>query len=115
MNLTFTDKAIAKLKQYPAIEEKQLKLKYDIEGCGCVNDGVSVLWLMKKDRWDSDDIVVDTNYVPIIMEKSKLVFFDDDMTIDIVEGKACFQLKSPNQIINPRLMVVEVSDEENEF
>lgn len=113
MNLTFTDKAIEKLNQNPMVRKKQLKLKYDIEGCGCVNDGVPILWLVNK--LDSDDFTLETNYLPIVMEKSKLVFFDEDMTIDVVEGKSCLQLRSPNQIINPRLMVVEVSEEEDEI
>lgn len=113
MKVTFTEKAITKLSQNPKVKEKQLKLKYDIEGCGCANDGVVALWLVNSH--DSDDFIVETNYLPIIMEKSKLFFFEEDMTIDIVEGKNCLQLKSPNQIINPRLMVIEVSEEENEF
>jgi uncharacterized protein YqkB len=113
LNIIFTDKAIAKLNQNPKVKEKLIRLKYDIEGCGCVNDGVPALWLV--DKQDSDDTIIETNYLPVMMEKSKLFFFDEKMTIDIVEGKNCLQLRSPNQIINPRLMVVEVSEEADGF
>ncbi|MBA2873343.1 iron-sulfur cluster biosynthesis family protein [Thermaerobacillus caldiproteolyticus] len=108
MNIAFTDKAIEKLKPILTSTNKQLKLKYDTDGCGCVVSGVTALWLVK--QADADDVVVETNYVPVLLEKSRLVFFDDEMTIDVVEGAGCFQLKSPSQILNPRMSLVEMSE-----
>ncbi|MBS2770146.1 iron-sulfur cluster biosynthesis family protein [Anoxybacillus rupiensis] len=109
MNILWTDEAIAALAPIVAKTGRRLKLKYDTDGCGCAVNGVPTLWLV--DRADKDDIVVETNFVPVLLEKSRLVFYDETMTIDVVKGSGCFQLKSPNQILNPRMSLLEVSEQ----
>ncbi|MBB5326290.1 uncharacterized protein YqkB [Anoxybacillus tepidamans] len=109
MNITFTERAMQQLRPILANTKKQLKLKYDTDGCGCAVSGVPTLWLI--DQADEDDVVVETNYVPVLLEKSRLVFYDDKMVIDAVEGAGCFQLKSPNQILNPRMSLLKVSEQ----
>jgi uncharacterized protein YqkB len=109
VNITFTDKAIKQLTPILTQTGRMLKLKYDTDGCGCLVDGVIALWLV--DEADDDDIAVETNFVPVLVEKSRLIFYDDVMTIDVVEGKNCFQLKSPGQILNPRMSLIEVSEQ----
>jgi uncharacterized protein YqkB len=108
VNITFTDNAIEKLKPILLNTNKKLKLKYDTDDCGCVVNGVAALWLVNKA--DEDDILVETNFVPVLLEKSRLIFYDEIMTIDTVESLGCFQLKSPSQIINPRMSLVERSE-----
>jgi uncharacterized protein YqkB len=109
VNITFTEKAIQQLTPILTQSKRMLKLKYDTDGCGCLVDGVIALWLV--DEADDDDIAVETNFVPVLVEKSRLIFYDDVMTIDVVEGKNCFQLKSPGQILNPRMSLIEVSEQ----
>jgi uncharacterized protein YqkB len=109
VNISFTDKAIKQLTPILTETGRMLKLKYDTDGCGCLVSGVISLWLV--DQADDDDIVVETNFVPVLLEKSRLVFYDDTMAIDVVEGTGCFQLKSPGQILNPRMTLVEVSEQ----
>lgn len=105
MNITFTDKAIEKVQtKLSENSGKQLKLKYDTEGCGCVVSGVAALWVVSEK--EEGDIEISTNFQPLLMEKSKQVFFDDTMTIDFVETANSFMLKSPNQILNPRMSLV---------
>ncbi|WP_453995224.1 iron-sulfur cluster biosynthesis family protein [Bacillus nitroreducens] len=107
MNITFTERAIEKLNLNIHNQDKQLKLKYETDGCGCVMSGVTALWLV--DSGDEDDLTLETNYQPILVEKSKMVFLDEEMTIDFIETANCYMLKSPNQILNPRLRLVEMS------
>ena len=89
------------------IEEKlnglngHIKLKYDTEGTGCVMNGVTALWLV--DEPDSDDERIGTNGRPVYVEKSKMIFMDEQMKIDFVPEVNSFQLKSPNQMLNPRM------------
>lgn len=109
MNITFTDKAIEQLTPILAQTGGMLKLKYDTDGCGCLVNGVIALALV--DEADDDDIAVETNFVPVLLEKSRLVFYDDTMTIDVVEGIGCFQLKSPGQILSPRMPLVKASEQ----
>ena len=108
MNITFTENAIRKLAPFLENTKRRLKLKYDTEECGCAVNGVTSLWLV--DEVDEDDWEVETNFVPLLLEKSRLIFYDDTMTIDVVESLNCFQLKSPYQIINPRMSLVERSE-----
>lgn len=107
VKVTFTERALEKIQ--PKLENnstKWIKLKYDTEGCGCVVSGVSALWITSETDWD--DVEVDSNIEKLVMEKSKLVFFDDDMTVDFVESANTFMLKCPSQILNPRMSLKEV-------
>ncbi|MCM3652209.1 iron-sulfur cluster biosynthesis family protein [Metabacillus litoralis] len=102
MQLTFTEEAIEQLA--PKMEEnknKILKLKYDTEGCGCVMSGVTALWLVEEQ--DKNDVKLETNAVPILVEKTKMVFLDEQLTITYNQTANCFMLKSPSQILNPRM------------
>ncbi|KSU85662.1 iron-sulfur cluster biosynthesis family protein [Fictibacillus enclensis] len=99
MILEWTEKAIEKIEH--KVQGGQLFLKYDTDGCGCVVSGVSALWLV--DEQPDGTVRMDTNFLPVYMEKSKLVFFDEKMTIDYKEEQNTFQLKSPNQMLNPNL------------
>ncbi|MFS0863455.1 iron-sulfur cluster biosynthesis family protein [Fredinandcohnia sp. 179-A 10B2 NHS] len=105
MKVTFTERAIKELESKITNQEKILKLKYDTEGCGCVVSGVTALWLVEEE--DFDDVAIETNFRPLLVEKSKMVFLDENLTIDTVETANCFQLRSPNEILNPRLRFVE--------
>ncbi|GAA3885562.1 iron-sulfur cluster biosynthesis family protein [Anoxybacillus suryakundensis] len=103
MNVTLTKRAIEHLRRVQG--NKHVKLIYDTDGCGCAVNGVPVLLLI--DELDEHDVAIETNDVPIWMEKHQLIFFDDQMTLDVVDRAGCFQLKSPNQILNPRMSLVE--------
>ena len=108
MNITFTDRAAEKIQMRLAEKSgKQLKLKYDTDGCGCVVSGVSALWIVSEK--EEGDIEIQTNFQSILMEKTKQVFFDEEMTVDFVEKANCFMLKSPGQILNPRMSLVDQS------
>ncbi|REJ25450.1 MAG: heme biosynthesis protein HemY [Bacillaceae bacterium] len=105
MNISFTNAAKAKLKEILEMDENRyIKLKYDTDGCGCVMSGVTVLWLVKD--LDEDDMKIDTNFVPVYVERSKLVFLDDELQIDYHGQKQIFMLKSPMQIYNPRMSCI---------
>ncbi|BBW95715.1 iron-sulfur cluster biosynthesis family protein [Geobacillus icigianus] len=107
VNITFTEAAKQTLTPIVAKSGRQLKLNYDTDGCGCLVDGVPALWLV--DKADEDDVVVETNFVPVLVERPRLIFFDEEMTIDIKPGTTVFQLKSPRQILNGHMPLVEVT------
>lgn len=101
MKIEVTETAAERLSKRIAGKEGHLKLKYDIDGCGCVVSGVTALWLVR--GLDEDDREIKTNAGSIYVEKSKEVFLDEDLKIDFSEKANCFQLKSPNQYLNPRM------------
>jgi iron-sulfur cluster insertion protein len=106
MNITFTEAAINKLDPYfKRNPDGYLKIYYDIDGCGCVVNGVSFLWFVKDQ--EEDEVILPSNYKPVLMQKGKEVFFDEELKIDFKEQYHLFQLKSPNQMINPRMTFVD--------
>lgn len=102
MEIKWTDRAIKKISgNVQENSDKHIKLKYDTDGCGCVVSGVTALWLI--DEKDSDDLEIDTNAFPVLVEKSKMVFLDERMTIDFNETANTYMLTCPSQILNPRM------------
>jgi uncharacterized protein YqkB len=98
MEITITAAAAEKISERTTGRTGYLKLKYDIEGCGCAVSGIFALWFVPE--LDTSDILIETNNQTVYMEKEKLVFFDEQMTIDFSQATNCFQLKSPQQILN---------------
>ncbi|KEZ50835.1 iron-sulfur cluster biosynthesis family protein [Metabacillus indicus] len=102
MEIKWTDRAMKKIEgSVQAHSDKQVKLKYDTDGCGCVVSGVTALWLV--DEKDGDDVLIETNAYPVLVEKSKMVFLDEKMTIDFNETANSYMLTCPSQILNPRM------------
>jgi uncharacterized protein YqkB len=109
MEIKLTEKAIAKINEKTSGKDGFLKLKYDIDGCGCVVSGVPALWFVSD--LDEDDEAIQSNDIIIYIEKSKSIFFDEQMKLDFTEMANCFQLKSPNQIINGRMSFYDKTNE----
>lgn len=105
MNITFTELAAKEIKGKVDGKEGFLKLKYDTDGCGCVVSGITALWLVSE--LDEDDRELKTNEGSVFVEKSKEVFLDDELIIDFTTKANCFQLKSPNQYLNPRMSFID--------
>jgi len=101
MQITITDLAAEKIKTKMNNEQAYLKLKYDTEGTGCVMNGVPILWVVEEA--EEGDELIETNSMPILVEKSKMVFYDKELKIDYSAQSGMFQLKSPGQTINGRM------------
>lgn len=105
MRITFTERAIAKLSKTIKDQKRyHVKLKYDTDGCGCVVSGVTALWIVSS--IEEEDVCIQTNFVPVYIEKSKIIFFDEEMKIDFNETYHTYMLTSPQQILNPRMSCV---------
>src|SRR5574342_1229540 len=101
MKMKITQTAADKLKEKISGKEGYLKLKYDIDGCGCAVNGVAALWL--ESEQEQNEIEIETNGLPVLIEKAKEVFFDEQMTLDYSAAAGCFQLKSSSEYLNPRM------------
>lgn len=106
MNITITEIAAQKIDEKINGKQGFLKLKYDIEGCGCVVSGVPTLWLVTELDED-DDTAIETNEQTVYIEKSKAVFLDEELKIDFSLDANTFQLKSVGQYLNPRMAFVD--------
>lgn len=99
MEIVWEEQAIRKLKQLTEGKEGYVKLIYDTEDCGCSDDGVSTLWFISEP--EGNEIVVETNIGNMLVDKDKLVYMDEEMTVAWVEQFNSFRLKNKNGIINP--------------
>ncbi|MBM4762198.1 iron-sulfur cluster biosynthesis family protein [Bacillus sp. B15-48] len=104
MYITITENAEKKLIERTAGKNGVFKIKYDTENCCAVN-GIAVLWFVEGP--DEMDEVTETNSLTVYIEKTKKIFFDEEMTIDYVENRGCFQLKSRNQYFNPCMTLID--------
>ncbi|OCA92689.1 iron-sulfur cluster biosynthesis family protein [Pseudobacillus wudalianchiensis] len=105
MNIHITEQAARKLADR-LDEDKHLKLYYDTEGCGCGVDGIPVLWIT--DQMSPDDIEIETNAMPVVVEKSQMMFYADQLTID-ASGSNYYRLSSPGEILNGRMNIINHS------
>lgn len=104
MEIIITEAATEKINERIEGREGYLKLKYDTDGCGCAVNGVVALWFVP--QLDEDDKAIETNNRTVYVEKSKTVFFDEQMKIDFSKTTNCFQLKSPQQILNGYMSLI---------
>ncbi|WHY84530.1 iron-sulfur cluster biosynthesis family protein [Neobacillus novalis] len=104
MEINITAEAVKKITERTEGREGYLKLKYDTDGCGCAVNGVVALWFVQE--VDDDEIAIETNDKTVYLEKSKMVFFDEQMKIDFSQTTNCFQLKSPQQILNGHMSLI---------
>ncbi|MED3561721.1 iron-sulfur cluster biosynthesis family protein [Bacillus xiapuensis] len=104
MKIEITAAAAEKINSRTEGQAGYLKLKYDTDGCGCAVNGVAALWFVSE--LENTDIKIETNVIPVYIEKAKAVFFDEEMKIDFSNESNCFQLKSPQQILNGRMSLI---------
>jgi len=102
MEITITERAAEAIREKMGNESRYVKLHYDTEGCCAVN-GIPVLWIVSEK--EPDEILIETNEFPIVIEKMKMVFFDEKLTIDTA-GPGIYRLSSPNEILNARMGLV---------
>ena len=107
VNITVTPEAAERIRKRMAGRNLSLKLKYETDGCGCVVSGVTVLELVDGTELDPDKMLVETNEMPVIIEKTKLIFLDEELKIDYSESSQTFRLVSPGQILNGRMSLRE--------
>ncbi|MEH6906644.1 MULTISPECIES: iron-sulfur cluster biosynthesis family protein [Neobacillus] len=104
MEINITEAATEKINERLNNRDGYLKLKYDTDDCGCAVNGVVALWFIPE--LETDDIAIETNDRTVYAEKSKMVFFDEQMKIDFSQASNCFQLKSPQQILNGHMSLI---------
>lgn len=107
MKLTITPAAEEQLRRRMLGKELLVKLKYETDGCGCAVSGVPILQLINPQELDKvHDMKIPTNAMDVYMEKSKTLFFDEEMKIDFLPENQTFRLTSPSEILNGRMNCV---------
>ncbi|MBS4194574.1 iron-sulfur cluster biosynthesis family protein [Lederbergia citri] len=110
MRISITEEAARKIEQNIDGQNLILKLKYETDGCGCTVSGVPTLQLIREQDLHAEDILIGTDKVNVYIEKSKAIFFDEELKIDFSQETQSFRLSSPGQILNGRMGCNVVSD-----
>ncbi|WP_171051716.1 iron-sulfur cluster biosynthesis family protein [Alteribacter natronophilus] len=87
--------------------EAIVEIEHDTDGCGCVVSGVARLVQLVEKPEKYETLTSDLEGVTFVMDPQVSVFFDTDIIIDHQNGR--LQLKSPNEMLNPRLKLVPLS------
>lgn len=101
MEIKFTNEAVNQLSQRTEHKLGVFRLEYDIEGCGCVNDGITHLVYVASPYKGDEELP--SNYSKCFIPKQYKIFFDEHLVIDFSSTYKMFQLKSAVRIINPRM------------
>ncbi|MBU9713338.1 iron-sulfur cluster biosynthesis family protein [Evansella tamaricis] len=110
MKVTITDNAWNNLIQHSStIVDNYVYINYDFEGCGCVVSGVNQL--MEKDSFDAGDALAEMQggNGKVSYAKQYDWVYDEEVTIDFSESSNTFQLKSPNQMLTPRMKFIPMN------
>ena len=75
------------------------------EGCGCAVSGVPMLWLTSE-RTGEWEQLNNSQHLKLYIHIAQKVFFDEEMTIDFNEKANTLMLKSPQQILSPRMGIL---------
>jgi len=104
MTVTITKSATEELNKKIGDQKGYLKIQNVTEGLAC-GAGVPTLFFVSL-LDETKDVLFETNNRPVLFEKAELIFFDDEIKIDYSDSMNCFQLKSPQQIINGRMSFI---------
>ncbi|TVP82708.1 MAG: iron-sulfur cluster biosynthesis family protein [Alkalicoccus sp.] len=106
MKVEITDRAVEELKQKGFLpEESVLFISHETEGTGCVVNGVSDLVSLKSGDLPNSAVRLETipGKFTAALDKRVDWIYDEHLIIDFNDTPSMFQLKSPNQMLNPRM------------
>ncbi|EEL17366.1 hypothetical protein bcere0016_20060 [Bacillus cereus 95/8201] len=102
--MTITKSATNELNKKIGDQKGYLKIQYVTEGLAC-GAGIPTLFFVSSID-ETKDVLLETHSLPVLLEKSELIYFDDELKIDYSDSVNSFQLKSPQQIINGRMSFI---------
>lgn len=89
-------------------DPRPIKLVYDMEGCGCANDGVPRLWRVAA-RETGDETACESP-VEILYDRYLAFFFEERLILDADRSAGTFKLKSDGQIYATGLTIEDKTD-----
>lgn len=108
MQLHCTDRATEEISAQLGPTD-QLKLAYEMEGCGCVMSGVAQLWIINNPS--EFDQSTSGNPFSILYDTRHAVFFEEVLKLDYQPDQRAFVLKSDNQIYNTHITMINKNKE----
>jgi uncharacterized protein YqkB len=113
MQVEITERAVEELQTRKTLKEgRVLFISHETEGLGCVVNGVSDLISVQKSSLPPTAILLETKPEPwsVAIDKKVDWIYDENLKIDFNDTASSFQLKSPNEMLNPRMTLREEAE-----
>ncbi|WP_187254476.1 iron-sulfur cluster biosynthesis family protein [Alkalicoccus halolimnae] len=113
MQVEITERAVEELQMRKILKEGSvLFISHETEGLGCVVNGVSDLVAVQKSSLPPTAVFLDTKPESwsVAIDKKVDWIYDESLKIDFNDTASSFQLKSPNQMLNPRMTLREEAE-----
>lgn len=104
LHINCTETALQHIAERQGQSQANVKLVYNIEGCGCALSGVAELWIVEH---LSEDDALATGHYPIYYDTRHTVFFEDELVIDYSPSRRTFTLKSNGQFYNASMLLYD--------
>ena len=106
MLIQLSQRAEAKLTEKIGAKPGIIRLIYDTEGCGCAVNGVPGLRIIGQPEQDDVSLEVEGS-VPLVMNRMQMLFFEEEMKLDLPEGDFTFRLDSKSQTYGTNIQIVD--------
>src|SRR3954451_11268322 len=97
MKVNITKSAAEELNKKIGDQKGYLKIQYVTDRLAFGAGVPTLLFISSKD--ETEDILFETSDRSVILEKSQMIYFNDDLTNDYSDSVNSFQLRSPQQFI----------------
>lgn len=105
MKVTIKKSAEEELNKEIGDQKGYLKIQYETNRLFAGAGVPTLLFVPSKN--EKEDVLFETSYLPVIIEKSQMFLFDKDLMIDYSDSANCFQLRSQEEIINGRMTFIK--------
>ncbi|MDO7905567.1 iron-sulfur cluster biosynthesis family protein [Paenibacillus sp. JX-17] len=104
MKIQLTALAAERLLDKIGTEPGYIKMFYETQDCGC--DGITVLLIV--DEPAKDDVPVDTDTVPFIIDKLHAVYYEESMRLDTDPTYPSYTLNSDSMTYSRNITVRDI-------
>lgn len=104
MKLEITQHAREKLSSVKALSDQTvLFISHETEGTGCVVNGVSELIVTEQSQLPEEAAFISCEGYQAAIDQRMEWIYEEQLTLEFNESSQMFQLKTPNQMLNPRM------------
>lgn len=105
MKMTLDSAAVNLVHELRGEYSGQLRLIYDLEGCGCGMSGIAGLELV--DKPGMHDISIECDSFPVWIDRGQAVFYEDKLFLKGDESTGTFRLDGMSQLYHSNLRLVD--------
>ncbi|WP_223066286.1 iron-sulfur cluster biosynthesis family protein [Paenibacillus caui] len=106
MKITLDQAAAATLSRRLGDADGEVRLVFDMEGCGCGINGIPALQIV--DRHCRDDVKIDSDAFSFWIHQGHAIFFEEELMLKGEPPLDSFRLSSPSQIYKSNIKLSDL-------